>query len=337
MDVQGLPEHRGAVSAAMFPEQDRLNTWQELFGRQFLRLDVDPLDDQPFHYEIKYLALPSLNLSSGRISAVKSARTRDLIDDGNDDLVMLIPQSGKLELHERGRDVLIQKGEALVRRSCEVAHTLTTRGEYLTLTLPLQSVSPLAGGIANVGFSVVESGHPTLDLLKRYAGMLLSDFPSPQGDDALAGYTSELISRHMAEIVGLLIGAANDPENATRESRGGMFAARAAAIHALVERNALNPEFSVHDVARTLNISPGYIRKILASREQRFSDLLRAKRLDVAHRMLSAPHLRQKEVTQIALESGFSDISYFNRCFRQRFGMTPSTVRHAAISRLNRG
>ena len=35
-------------------------------------------------------------------------------------------------------------------------------------------------------------------------------------------------------------------------------------------------------------------------------------------------------VTQIALESGFSSHAYFGRCFRQRFGMTPTEFRQSA-------
>jgi AraC-like DNA-binding protein len=32
-------------------------------------------------------------------------------------------------------------------------------------------------------------------------------------------------------------------------------------------------------------------------------------------------------VAEIALEAGFSDISYFNRLFRARFGDTPTGIR----------
>ncbi|RWF05191.1 MAG: AraC family transcriptional regulator, partial [Mesorhizobium sp.] len=32
-------------------------------------------------------------------------------------------------------------------------------------------------------------------------------------------------------------------------------------------------------------------------------------------------------VSEIAMTSGFSDVSYFNRCFRRRFGYTPKSAR----------
>jgi AraC-like DNA-binding protein len=36
---------------------------------------------------------------------------------------------------------------------------------------------------------------------------------------------------------------------------------------------------------------------------------------------------RERRVAEIALEAGFSDISYFNRLFRARFGDTPTGIR----------
>ena len=35
-------------------------------------------------------------------------------------------------------------------------------------------------------------------------------------------------------------------------------------------------------------------------------------------------------VTDIAFDVGFGDLSYFNRTFRRRYGMTPSDLRAAA-------
>jgi len=36
---------------------------------------------------------------------------------------------------------------------------------------------------------------------------------------------------------------------------------------------------------------------------------------------------RQGRISDIAFECGFNDLSYFNRCFRRRFGLTPTAAR----------
>lgn len=320
---------RGRMSAAMFPEQDRLNTWRELFGRQFLRLDIDPLDEEPFRFDVDYVSLPNISLSSGTISSVSCTRTMELVDDQTDDLILLIPQSGQLEAFERGREASVASGDALVRRSCETGRTVSTSGQYLTLSIPEAAVELHVGDFSRFGFAVLPHENQTLNLLHSYLRMLLRNELVPPAQDHSGQYMGEMIARHIHEMTGLLLGASRDHWEISGETGGGLFAARLAAIRAEVNRHATDPDFSVHHVARRLEITPGYIRKLLATEGQRFSDLLRSTRLDFAHRMLRAPHCRHIDITGIALQSGFSDISYFNRSFKQRFGMTPSDVRNS--------
>ena len=47
-------------------------------------------------------------------------------------------------------------------------------------------------------------------------------------------------------------------------------------------------------------------------------------RLEMASRQLAGTEL---PITSIALESGFNNISYFNRVFKKKFGVTPKEYR----------
>ena len=53
-------------------------------------------------------------------------------------------------------------------------------------------------------------------------------------------------------------------------------------------------------------------------------------RLKQAFMLLTAQRGSKVRISDIALQSGFSDVSYFNRLFRSRFGDTPSGVRGEA-------
>jgi AraC-like DNA-binding protein len=35
----------------------------------------------------------------------------------------------------------------------------------------------------------------------------------------------------------------------------------------------------------------------------------------------------ERRISDIAFDCGFNDLSYFNRCFRRRFGLTPTAAR----------
>ena len=59
-------------------------------------------------------------------------------------------------------------------------------------------------------------------------------------------------------------------------------------------------------------------------------DLLE-QRLAAAYRGLRRLTPANVPISTIAFDCGFTDISHFNRMFRQRFGCTPSDVRNAAL------
>lgn len=37
--------------------------------------------------------------------------------------------------------------------------------------------------------------------------------------------------------------------------------------------------------------------------------------------------VRERRISDVAVDCGFNDLSYFNRCFRRRFGLTPTAAR----------
>jgi AraC-like DNA-binding protein len=58
-----------------------------------------------------------------------------------------------------------------------------------------------------------------------------------------------------------------------------------------------------------------------------FTDHVNELRLQQAFALLTEPRGRRRRISDIAMEAGFSDVSYFNQLFRARFGNTPSGVR----------
>lgn len=86
------------------------------------------------------------------------------------------------------------------------------------------------------------------------------------------------------------------------------------------------------DVARRQAISPIYVRKLFEIEGTTFTAFVRGRRLVEAYRKLTDPGLAGT-ITAMALEVGFADLSYFNRCFRRQFGASPSEIRTASRSR----
>jgi AraC-like DNA-binding protein len=72
------------------------------------------------------------------------------------------------------------------------------------------------------------------------------------------------------------------------------------------------------------------VRKLFESEATSFSDFVRDRRLARAYCMLTDWRHLGRTISSIAFECGFSDLSYFNRSFRRRYGSTPSGARAMA-------
>jgi AraC-like DNA-binding protein len=164
---------------------------------------------------------------------------------------------------------------------------------------------------------------PALDLLLNYVNVL-------KDSDALA--TPELrrsIVAHMHDLAALAIGATRDGKEIAQGR--GLRAARLHAIKAYILENLGTPNLTLGNVALHSGISPRYVNLLFESEGMTFSEFVIGQRLEWANRILTNPRQTERTIISIAFEAGFSDLSYFNRTFRRRFGKTPSDRRAEKI------
>jgi DNA-binding response OmpR family regulator/anti-sigma regulatory factor (Ser/Thr protein kinase) len=96
-------------------------------------------------------------------------------------------------------------------------------------------------------------------------------------------------------------------------------------LHAEIDKHISEQNFSIDDLAGTLFMSrSSFYRKIKAVLGMSPNDYLRVYRLNKASGLLRESNL---QITEIALRLGFEDASYFARCFRQYFGVSPTEYR----------
>jgi len=120
-----------------------------------------------------------------------------------------------------------------------------------------------------------------------------------------------------------------DQEDGARVSNGipDAKALKLRAIRDAIEAHACDPEFCARLVAEKLCVSERYVRRLLQADGDSFSEVRKRVRLDRAHALLTDASCASLSVTEVSLASGFTDVSYFNRSFRQRFRVTPTSLR----------
>jgi AraC-like DNA-binding protein len=74
------------------------------------------------------------------------------------------------------------------------------------------------------------------------------------------------------------------------------------------------------------------VQRLFESEGTTLSAFVLERRLQRAYRILSDNRFADRSISSIAFESGFGELSYFNRSFRKQFGASPSAVRGGRTS-----
>ncbi len=303
-----------------FRAADGLTHWREACARTMMNVDMQPVSDAPFRCAASLRRLPQLGIASIATTPNRLTRSRDLVADGNDDLILAITLEGEADISLGGREGRLAPGQAWVITSREPSSTIVhTFSRFVSLAIPAAVLAPRIVGPDAALMPIPSENAEALSLLIGYLGSL--------GDSvALASSaTRHTVVSHIHDLAVLAVGAAPGAADVARGR--GMRAARLRAIKSDIMDNLDRQDFSIETVAVNQLVTPRYVRKLFESEGTSFSEFILAQRLFRAHRMLTDPQLSGWSISAIAFAVGFGDISYFNRTFRRRFAATPSEVR----------
>ena len=309
-------------STADLPEEERVAMWRDHYCRMAFKLDIESPDDTPLECAILARTLPGVHMMSTAVSPARIKRTRELLADGNGDLIFLINQSGLVAAHARGRDVVLREGDAILMSAGEAwVFDRPSHGGSLSFRIPRPILASLVADVEDAIMKLIPHNTEVLKLLAGYAAPLFNDV-------ALA--TPEFrrtAVNHLHDLVALALSARHDA--AGIPNGRGMPAARLRMAKAYIIANSSRRELSVGSVSAHLGLTPRNLQRLFESEGTTFSEFLLAQRLSRAYRMLTEPRLAQSAVGAIAYDAGFGDLSYFNRSFKRRYGATPRDVRNS--------
>jgi DNA-binding response OmpR family regulator len=101
----------------------------------------------------------------------------------------------------------------------------------------------------------------------------------------------------------------------------------------VVERHISDADFSVEALETEMAMSKMQLyRKLKALTDQSPSEFVRTLRLKRAASLISQ---RSGNISEIAYEVGFNNLSYFAKCFKELFGVTPSEYTGSAKDRVS--
>lgn len=316
----------GAVQAAGFrfsyrdvASREGLTLWREVIGRSILKVDLTVLEGLPFHSEATTLGLPGARLAFSTKSGLRMERTRALAADGIDDVALHICTAGTWAMSYRGDEIALAPGQAAVVSDAEFAAvTCPSQARSTCVQLPRAALAPLVTNLDDKVMRPINYDNDALKLLLGYADVLRANAA------AIGPDLQRLVTTHIRDLAAVALGARDDGLEA---AAGGVRAARLLAIKADICRHLHHHDLSVSAVAARQRLSRRYVQMLLEEAGTTFSAFVLQQRLASVHAKLSELHGADGEISRIAFDAGFNDLSHFNRAFRARYGATPSDVR----------
>ena len=317
-----LPHGPGPIRFSLdgVTERERPAVYREFFGRSVCRFDIEPLPDVPFDADVTLHSLPGLQLFSGRVHGSRNGRTPGLLADGTDHVALVVNLGGPYLATQGGEEIVLGDGEAtLVSEAEPFGLTHRPPGGLLVLRIPRVRLASLVRGLEDRVLMRIPHTVSALKLLTGYV-KIAWDAETIEGR-AL----QHVVVTHIHDLVAIAVGATRDAAEMA-ESRG----LRAARLHVIKEeigRELGEPDLSVGALAFRHGCTPRFIQRLFEDQGTTFTEYVLEERLARAYRTLVDPRRAGEKISTIALDAGFSDVSYFNRAFRRRYGETPSGVR----------
>jgi AraC-like DNA-binding protein len=297
---------------------------QSLHERGMTWVSFKPIPDLACGIDFTLRKLPDLGLLSGAVQGLRHEHARRDSGDGDDDFSFHMNLSGLSFVSGARGEMTLGDGDAMLL-NYSVSRTISRPGlvDHRVVRLPRAALSPLVRNIDDAVLCRIPRGTGMLSLLRNYVDAVFDD-------PALAlPEMRQLIIAQLCDLIAVTLGATRD---ATAVAGGrGIRAARLRAIKSDIDAHLTYSKLSPGVVARRQEVSDSYIRKLFEGEGTSFSQFVLGRRLVRAQRMLTDRRWADRSIAWIAFETGFGDLSYFNRTFKRFYGNTPSEVRGAVI------
>ncbi len=285
-----------------------------------MRVELDTLvEDMPIEYAAGLQVAPGASWGTAFASAVVTTRTRELAKDGQDDLVLLMPDV-RVAVETPGLDdIHLGPGDALLFSQARETRIFNLEaGASWALRVPYEQMARVVPRLGSAPVLRIAQGTPMLVLLRRYGHLLESEPLAEAG-------AQRMVARHLQDMAGVAIGASEDFRRHAEDST--IAHIRLSSIKADIAAHLGNGNLKLEWIAKRQGITPRHLQRLLARAGLNFTDMLRRARVARARALLEDPDNKGRTILSIALECGFPEASALNRAFRQEYGLRPGDVR----------
>lgn len=306
-------------SSRTLPDQGRGDELDALHERGLLPTKFVRCGSAAPRVDLVNRTMPGLRILTASYASIR----REGVRQEGDLLYLCMTLSGTTLGSQRGREMVLGNGDAVLMTNEQAAWTMTSPSsvKIAGIRVPRSAIAPL---VPKLEAATMRRMRDTggLRLLRNYLEIVADD-------EALAAPASQrLIVSHFYDLIALALGASSDAKALAADRTVG--AVRLAAVKADIVANLDDGNLNATMVATRNRVTVRYLHKLFESEGITYSEFVLGERLARAYRHLTNPLHSRRAISTIAFELGFNDLSYFNRSFRRRYNATPSEIRNSA-------
>lgn len=312
------------LSTEEVPRDERMGFVHDFIGRHIGGLHFYPEVPGDLRIDLQAMSLPGgLTVGQGRFSPMRGARTRDLLQDGREHYLLTIHHEDYEVAADGKEPVRVRAGDITLMDEAVCSEFWFGKATTVdAVALDRRLLLTLAPRFCTNGCFVLPATASHMPLFTNYLDALIAGPPA-------TGKAQEIAARHIYDLVSIVLDD-HVPGGAARNECS-VAAVRLKLIRKDILERLADASLQIEDVALRQRVTVRYVQRLFESEGTTFSDFLRTARLDLAFRLLQERGVVADTIASIAYDTGFSDISVFNRAFRRRFDATPSEIRAKAL------
>jgi AraC-like DNA-binding protein len=291
------------------------------------KIAIAPTDVESFASQTTIKVLPQAITAQTSHSAARTTRTRAMAADELDNLLIHVPLNHGFAIAQTGSTATECRAGTVYLDPNEVAgqaQFLAPRTDMFYVSIPRNTLDAFPKAL-NGKLRQVMQISPQWRMFIRYAQSL-------DAEAADLSLTERVTCcAHLHDLARLALGA--DEGKALEEQGRGVRAARWRALKEAIETQLFTPGLGLASVAAGQGISERYARQLFCEQQTTFRDYVTRRRLQHVHLMLNDPAQDHRSISDLAMASGFGDLSWFNKCYRDLYGEVPSATRAMAHAR----
>lgn len=304
---------------------EQFSYWHDAVCEAVLSVSTQGAPTREFKGKIVSVDLDDLRFAKFRSKSHEILRTQQHVSRSKVPCYLIsLQRRGTSRLHQNNDSCELNPGEIAIMDAARPFRIAFPGDVERTIAvIPHSVLHARAPWLETRPLRKIDRLFPHLEIVRRYLLRLSS------AEGALSTSEANLLTENLCNLIALATASAEDSK---ARARAWTRHLDLDALLSYLRRNLSEPELSPQMAAEHLGVSVRTVHKRFSELDESFGRWVLNNRLGACRRLLKDPSWSHTPISTIAYSCGFNDLSHFNRCFKERYGMTPRECRRSATS-----